>query len=404
MSLMATSTAWVPTMLRSRVVWLLASAAVVLAGPGCSSTDPSKPSPSARVMISGLTDTLTVGESVQLTATKADGTRILAQDVTWQSANPAIATVSALGAVTAVEVGTVEIRATSNGATGSAQMVVPSVTSVAISGMRSPMALGDKQQLQATAFLSNNLNKDVTNRATWSLSSAGVFSVSPAGLLTAIGKGSTHVQAAFGGVSNSASGVVDQTVVDQTCTYTLSPYFTPLPRQAPIVHAVVKIDTQPGCPWTATPDASWLQLLSFDASGTGPRSVGVFTSYLDAPWDDGATSRVGHVQIRWGTPTTGWDVEVIQTSQCESALAPHTPMSFGPDGGTGYLEVLAPFFTSRFTIDTQADWITNQYLGRELEGDNWDIHFTVAPNPSSTPRTGTFRSCGKELNVTQAGR
>jgi hypothetical protein len=81
-------------------------------------------------------------------------------------------------------------------------------------------------------------------------------------------------------------------------------------------------------------------------------------------------------------------------------------MSFGPEGGTGHIAVYLPTRSrSPWKIDTEADWITVPGAGEWRIGfDGIDFHFTVAPNPSSTARTGTLTSCGSDLKVTQAGR
>ena len=63
------------------------------------------------------------GGSRPLTATLRDavGATVIGPDITWQSSNPAVATVSTAGVVTQVTDGTVTITATSNGGSGTAQ-------------------------------------------------------------------------------------------------------------------------------------------------------------------------------------------------------------------------------------------------------------------------------------------
>jgi hypothetical protein len=66
------------------------------------------------------------GATVQLTATATDANGHTVPDVsfTWSSTNPAVATVSSSGVVTAVSEGAAEVRATASGETGSAAITV----------------------------------------------------------------------------------------------------------------------------------------------------------------------------------------------------------------------------------------------------------------------------------------
>ena len=80
----------------------------------------------ASVLVTPATASLTAGATVQLTATPRDatGTAIGGQAVTWTSANPAVATVSATGMVTGVGAGNVAVTASSAGVSGNATVTV----------------------------------------------------------------------------------------------------------------------------------------------------------------------------------------------------------------------------------------------------------------------------------------
>ena len=73
------------------------------------------------------------------------------------------------------------------------------------------------------------------------------------------------------------------------------------------------VTTQPNCSWTASPDASWLNVSS-GSSGTGTGAVTVTVpSNYDAP-------RTGTIQVRWPTPTLGQNVRIAQAGckvRCE---------------------------------------------------------------------------------------
>jgi len=358
------------------------------------------------VAITGITGTLTVGESAQLlaVATLADGNKSnLTSEVAWQSANPAIAIVATSGVVTAVAVGTVEIRATHQGITGTEQMVVPSVTSVAISGVRNPMAIGDAEQLTATALLSNNLKKNVTTRAAWVPSDAGVFTISAAGVLTAVGKGLTNIRAAYLGAEGSAAGVVDQ----PGCTYQVSPALVSFYRGAHTSSSTVT--TQPGCAWTVTPDVDWLTIrLGGTTTGVGSGNFSYSVPFVDGPLV--MEPRVGHAKVRWDTPTAGQNVEVTQTSDCRLASLGPSSHAFGSDGGSGllFLTVNGAIIGSGsdpWQLMSNVDWISVPGVGHWGFGGNFlDIHFQVSANPGTSPRVGTIIGCDKTVTVTQAGQ
>ncbi|PYP03175.1 MAG: hypothetical protein DMD57_09105, partial [Gemmatimonadetes bacterium] len=92
--------------------------------------------PVAAVAVAPATANLTVGQTVQLTATPKDsaGSALTGRTVTWASSNTAVATVGPSGLVTSKAAGSATITATSEGKAGSATVtvaVVP-VASVAV--------------------------------------------------------------------------------------------------------------------------------------------------------------------------------------------------------------------------------------------------------------------------------
>src|SRR3989454_826921 len=82
--------------------------------------------PVASVAVSPASASVTVGQTVQLTATPKDasGNPLSGRAVTWATSNGAIATVSASGVVTGVAAGAATITATSGGKSGSAIVIV----------------------------------------------------------------------------------------------------------------------------------------------------------------------------------------------------------------------------------------------------------------------------------------
>src|SRR5204862_355488 len=108
----------------------------------------------ASVAVAPATASLTVGQTVQLTATPKDsaGGTLTGRTVMWSSSNPSVATVSGSGLVTSVVVGTATITATSEGKAGSATVTVTlvPVASVAVSPATASIRVGQTVQLTAT--------------------------------------------------------------------------------------------------------------------------------------------------------------------------------------------------------------------------------------------------------------
>ncbi len=84
------------------------------------------PPAAALVAVSPPLNTLTIGDSVSLTATAKDASGAVIPDapITWSSGNTAVVTVSATGVATAVGGGTVTITAKSGNASGTASVLV----------------------------------------------------------------------------------------------------------------------------------------------------------------------------------------------------------------------------------------------------------------------------------------
>lgn len=146
---------------------------------------------------------LPVGANRQFTATGtySDGTQqYLTQQVTWTSEDTGIATVSTnMGLVQATGPGTVNIDATLNGIQGSSSLTViaATLTGVVLTPAAPALQTGATQQFYATATLGANVILDVTSLSTWSSTNKAVATVSPTGMVTAVGPGTTTIGAAY---------------------------------------------------------------------------------------------------------------------------------------------------------------------------------------------------------------
>ena len=131
---------------------------------------------------------MATGESVELTASASTtGGKIVVTDgVTWRSSNPAVASVSDAGVLTALSPGTVTVSATYQGVTGTLAVTVAnvSVTAIMFYG-NTTVTLGLTTQLTATATFADGSSRIVTNFATWQSLNTDIATVSASGLVTA---------------------------------------------------------------------------------------------------------------------------------------------------------------------------------------------------------------------------
>ena len=176
------------------------------------------PPPVASVSVSPPAPSTTPNAVVQLTSTLRDASGAVLTDrfVTWTTSNPAVATVSGSGLVTAVAVGgPVTISATSEGQTGTAAVTVvaPVVTTVSVSPAMASVASGGSTPL--TAIVRDQNNIILTGRVvTWSSSNTAIASVSTSGVVTGIASGGPVTITA---TSEGKTGTASVTVTTSPC-------------------------------------------------------------------------------------------------------------------------------------------------------------------------------------------
>src|SRR6266513_4824424 len=179
--------------------------------------------PVASVTVTPATASLTVGQTVQLTATlrDANGNPLTGRVITWQSSNNAIASVNGSGLVTGVGPGgPVTMTATSEGQSGTATVNVSlaPVASVMVSPSAANIAITGTVQLTATPLDANG--NPLTGRAiSWSSSNNNIATVNGSGLVTGVTAGSGTITATSEGQSGTASiTVADAPVASVTVT------------------------------------------------------------------------------------------------------------------------------------------------------------------------------------------
>jgi len=177
----------------------------------------------ASVAVSPRTDTLPVGQGVQLLATPKDasGNTLTGRVVTWSSSNAAVATVSGSGAVNGIAAGVVTISATCEGVVGTASitvMVIP-VASVAVTPALDTVPLGGTFRFTATPKDAGG--NPLTGRVvTWATGNSSIATVTGNGTVTGVAVGSTSVAATSEGQNGSATVVV---IMVPVASVTVSP-------------------------------------------------------------------------------------------------------------------------------------------------------------------------------------
>ncbi len=245
--------------------WTISSLAVLVAaittacGSSSSGGDTTPPPAAvATVTVTVARPSIITGQSTTATAVLRDaGTNVLVgRAITWSSSAPAVATVSAGGAVTAVAAGSANIIATSEGQSGSAQVTVTlAAVATVVPSVQSPLLVGGTAQAQASVLDSSGYA--LTGRTvTWSTSNSAVATVSASGVVTGVGRGFTTINSTCEGVTGrkyvkvfvqgtTATQLVAVSALDQ-----VGPPSTDV-VQAPAVMAVAANgDPVPGIPVT----------------------------------------------------------------------------------------------------------------------------------------------------------
>lgn len=143
----------------------------------------------------------------QLTATARDagGQTLTGRTITWESLQPAVATVTAAGQVAAVGVGTTTVRATADGVAGTATVEVTLAPVFLVFVSLGSATLDVASTMTATASLRDSTGNVLTGRVVqWSSSNAAVASVNTAGVVTGLTAGTASIIATSEGVAGMA--------------------------------------------------------------------------------------------------------------------------------------------------------------------------------------------------------
>ena len=185
------------------------------------------------------------------------------------------------------------------------------------------------------------------------------------------------------------------------CEYAVTPVtFTPC-MSVPF-ELTASLTTSAGCTWTATPDVSWLTLLS-PATGTGSTQIRFRVA------ENWLAPREGRVQVRWPTPTAGQNL-IVNQAGCSYAVTVQT-FSVAASGGTRQFDVFQQSIpvscggplqdACLWTAEADVPWITVS-TPMPQRGDN-RVTFAVAPN-TGPARSGTITVRSQVVQITQAGQ
>ena len=167
------------------------------------------------VAVSPAADTLVArGDTVRLTAAASDanGHAVAGAEFVWASGDTTVATVDASGLATGVGAGEAEVTATASGIAGGAALTVVNAAPMAIAVMPDAVAL---TALGQTARIAAEVRDQIGRvmegvPVSWSSSDTTVAAVDSAGLVRAVGGGSTEVTASAGDARGGALVTVTQ--------------------------------------------------------------------------------------------------------------------------------------------------------------------------------------------------
>lgn len=182
-------------------------------------------------------------------------------------------------------------------------------------------------------------------------------------------------------------GLAWPTRAHATCTYSVSPTAINLPTA--FASPSFTVTTQPGCPWTATENASWITPTG-GPSGTGTRAY-TFNVLANA----GPAARSATITVNDAVVT----VNQLGTSpSCVDAVTPERISISGAASSQSFSVAARCAWQAK--KDADASWIapTGGWSGAA----NGTVRFTVRANPGPATRAGTIQVGDKVVTVVQS--
>lgn len=157
---------------------------------------------------------VTSGTTVQLSATghySDNSTQDLTTVATWSSSDSTTASVDSTGVVSGRKPGTVTIKATQSGISGTTTVTIANHTlqAIIVTPANPTLSAGQTQQFTATAYFLDGTTQDITKSAHWSSSASNDATINSGqtggGLCTAKAAGTATITATLSGISGSTT-------------------------------------------------------------------------------------------------------------------------------------------------------------------------------------------------------
>jgi Domain of unknown function (DUF5666)/Putative binding domain, N-terminal/Viral BACON domain len=182
-----------------------------------------------------------------------------------------------------------------------------------------------------------------------------------------------------------------------TCTFTVQPAVETVPAGGALREVDVRASAS-SCDWTAASSAPWIAITS-GATGRGDDTV----RYTVAANTE-TSPRSGALTVAGRTVTVNQGAGAPPPPPppppppCTFTVSPAT-QAIRHEGDSRELRVDASAATCGWTASSAVEWITIT-AGASGTGDG-QVRYTVAPNTSSSPRTGRLTAAGQTVSVTQ---
>ena len=150
---------------------------------------------------------ITAGQTQQFAATGTysdNSTANITSSVTWLSGSTGVATITAAGLATGVAAGTSTVTASLSGKSGTAQLAVKTLSSIAVSPSNPSVGTAQTVQFTATGTYSDNSTANISSSVTWQSGSTNIATISSAGLATGVALGTSAIIATLSGKTGTA--------------------------------------------------------------------------------------------------------------------------------------------------------------------------------------------------------
>lgn len=279
-----------------------------------------------------------------------------------------------MGALLLVLTGLLAACGGGGGGGGSAPPMV-TLSSIAVTAANAGFALGTTDQLTATGSYSDGTKKDLTSQVTWAATTAGIVTISAAGLATSVAVGQTAITATMSGVTGNGTLTVSAATVVSIALTPVNPTIAPGKMQQFVATGTYTDKTTKDLTTSVTWQASPSSVATIGPNTGLASAIGVGTASITGTFTGGPTI----------TPVT---LNVNVTVYAYAA-------NFGANPGTvsqyvispgGALSALTPTTvaagTSPFSVSVEP---TGQYVYVANYKSSTVSQYTIGANGALTP-------------------